>query len=167
MHYCRPAWYLYTTVLMKVPPLVLFTLDEVRYALPLPAVERIVRAVEMVGLPGAPDVVCGVIDIEGTVTPVVNIRKRFGLRDRMISPSDQMVIAHAKKHRVVLVVDSVIGVSDDANVDAAGATDLFREVRYVQGVLKVGEDLVLIHDLDAFLSVEEERHLDDALENLS
>ena len=57
--------------------IVVFALDEPRYALPLSAVERVVRAVEITPLPKAPEIVLGVINMQGQVVPAVDIRKRF------------------------------------------------------------------------------------------
>jgi purine-binding chemotaxis protein CheW len=48
--------------LVQSERIVMFTLDEPRYALYLSAVERIVRAVEITPLPKATEIVSGVIN---------------------------------------------------------------------------------------------------------
>jgi purine-binding chemotaxis protein CheW len=73
--------------------LVVFRLDNQRYALPLPTVERIVRAVEVTALPKAPSIVLGIVDVAGRVCPVLNVRQRFGLPDKEIRSADQFLIA--------------------------------------------------------------------------
>ena len=90
--------------------LVVFCLDEQRYALPLAAVERTVRAVEVTPLPDAPPIVLGVIDVEGRVLPVLNIRRRFRLPEREVRPVDQFVIAQTVRRTVALVIDEAQGV---------------------------------------------------------
>ena len=87
----------------KSNQLVVFLLNEQRYALYLPVVERVVSAVEVTPLPKAPDIVLGVINMQGKVIPVVNIRRRFGLPERQIDLSDQFIIANTTKRPVVLV----------------------------------------------------------------
>ena len=77
----------------KLNQLVVFFLNEQKYALYLPAVERVVSAIEVTPLPQAPDNVLGIINVMGKVIPVVNIRKRFGLPEREIDLSDQFIIA--------------------------------------------------------------------------
>ncbi len=94
--------------------LVVFTLDEQRYALYLPVVERVVNAVEVTPLPKVPDIVLGVINVQGKVIPVVNIRRRFGLPEREIELSYQFIIANTSKQMVVLVADTVSGVIEPA-----------------------------------------------------
>ena len=89
---------------------VVFCLDGQRYALPLAAVRRIVRAVEVTPLPGAPAIVLGAIDVEGSVLPVLDIRRRFLLPEREIGPADQFLIASTARRAVALVIDEAHGV---------------------------------------------------------
>ncbi|MBI4530070.1 MAG: chemotaxis protein CheW, partial [Candidatus Latescibacteria bacterium] len=77
--------------------LVVFTLDEQRYALHLSAVERVVCSVEVTPLPKAPEVVLGVINVQGQVLPVVNIRKRFQLPERGITLTDHFIVAQTAR----------------------------------------------------------------------
>ena len=54
--------------------LVVFVLNDQRYGLPLSAVDRIVRIVEVTLLPKAPDIVLGVVNVQGQVIPVIGHR---------------------------------------------------------------------------------------------
>jgi purine-binding chemotaxis protein CheW len=58
------------------PDLVVFGLDDQRYALALACVQRSIRVVAITPLPGAPAIVLGVIDLGGVVIPVIDIRGR-------------------------------------------------------------------------------------------
>lgn len=145
--------------------LVVFTLSNQRYGLPLSAVERIVRVVDVTSLPKAPDIVLGVVNVQGRVIPVINVRRRFRLPEREIVLTDQMVLARAVRRPVALVVDSVTGVLEYSDQEAVGAHDVLPDLRYVEGVVKLDDGLILIHDLDTFLSLEEEADLDRALES--
>jgi purine-binding chemotaxis protein CheW len=101
--------------------LVVFTLEEQRYALYLSAVERIVRMVEITPLPKAPEIVFGVINVQGQVIPVVNIRKRFRLPEQELNLTDQLVIAHTSRLTVALVVDSVSSILECAEQEVIAA----------------------------------------------
>jgi purine-binding chemotaxis protein CheW len=143
---------------------VLFALDAGRYALPLDSVERVVRAAEVTALPKAPDVVLGALDVAGDILPVFSLRRRFGLPDRALRPADQLVIARTARRRVVLLVDAALGLVDDPGspVDAAA---LAPGLEHIRGVISLPDGLVLIHDLEAFLSIDESRALDAALQD--
>jgi len=130
--------------------LVAFRLDEQRYALPLMAVERVIRAVDVTPLPEAPAVVFGVVDMHGDILPVLNIRGRFGLPDRKIDPADQFLIAQTAQRTMVLVVDEALGVIRVPRSAFTDPAQLVPGLDYVQGVVKLDDGLVLIHNLENF-----------------
>ena len=144
--------------------LVLLKVDGQTYALHLEAVDRILHTVEITPLPGAPDAVEGVVNIQGEVVTVVSIRRRLGLTHRPARVSDSLVLAHARKRRFAIIAESVLGVVERPAEAVVSAGDLAEGVRHIEGVLKTSDGLVLIHDLDRFFSPEEERSLDLALE---
>ena len=142
---------------------IVFSLDEQRYALRLSSVERAVRMVEIAPLPEAPEIVLGVIDVHGEVVPVLNIRKRFRLPERAPGLADQLIMARTTRRSVALVADAVIdavALSEDELIKPA---TILQRLEYVEGVAKLGDGMVFIHDLDAFLSLEEEQTLATAL----
>jgi len=149
--------------MLDLTDLVAFRLAEQRYALPLMAVERVIRAVDVTPLPDAPPVVCGVMDMHGDVLPVLNIRGRFGLPDRKIDPADQFLIAQTTQRTMVLVVDEALGVIRVPRSALIDAAQIVPGLDYVQGVVKLDDGLVLIHDLEKFLSMDEARTLDEAM----
>jgi purine-binding chemotaxis protein CheW len=144
---------------------VAFTLDEGHYALDLSAVERIIQTVEVTLLPEAPDIVLGVINIHGKIIPVVNIRRRFHLPEKDIEPTNRLIIAHTLKRTVALVVDVVLGVIETPEDRVVKADTVLPGMDYVQGVVKMEDGMILIHDLNKFLSLEEEKTLDTAIIN--
>ena len=143
--------------------LVIFTLDEHSYALHLPAVERALRMVEISPLPKAPEIVLGVINVQGRIVPVFNVRKRFRLPERETSPSDQLIVAQTSRRTVAMLADAVSGVVAYPEQQVIAAERILPGLEYVEGVAKLEGGMILIHDLDKFLSLEEETTLDNAL----
>jgi purine-binding chemotaxis protein CheW len=147
-------------------PLVVFTLEG-QYALHLRNVERVVRVAEVTPLPRSPNIVLGVINAQGDILPVVNVRRRFRLAEREIEPTDRLIIAKTSLRRLALLVDSVNGVIERAPNDVVPAQAVIPRMDYIEGVTKLDDNILLIHDLDSFLSLDEERSLDDALNSIS
>ena len=143
--------------------LVLFLLDEQYYALYLPAVERVVRAVEIIPLPKAPEIVLGIINAQGRIIPVIDVRRRFHLPTREIKPDDRFIIASTSRRLVALVVDSVAGVRELTDRQMVSVKQSLPFAEYLKGVAKLEDNLALIYDLDQFLSLDEENVLDAAL----
>lgn len=138
-------------------------MDGKRYALPVSAVWRVVYAVEVTPLPSAPKIVLGVINVEGRIVPVINIRKRFALPEKEIGLDSHLIIARTAKRSVALVTDSVSGVVDISPDAVVGSSSILPHVPHVEGIAKLPDGMVIIHDLDTFLSLEEDSALDDAM----
>src|SRR5665647_244184 len=150
--------------MMKPDHLIVFALDRQRYALPLHAVDRVVRMVEITPLPKAPDIILGVVNFQGRVIPVINMRRRFNLPEKDIALTDQLVVAHTSWRPVALVADAVHDVIAGLVQGLIETENILHGVEYVEGVIKLGDGMILIHDLDKFLSLEEESSLNQALE---
>jgi len=144
--------------------LVVFTLDNQRYALHLSAVDRTVRMVEITPLPKAPEIVLGVITVNGKIVPVLDIRRRFGLAERRTGLSDHLIIARTVKRTVALVVDGANDVIERQAEEIIPPDAILPGMEHVGGVVKLEDGMVFIHDLDGFLSLEEEQALDAAIE---
>lgn len=149
--------------MMRSDHLVGFALDDLRFALPLASVERVVHTVAITPLPKAPDVILGVINIQGRVVPVVDIRKRFRLPAREMTLGDHIVIAHTLSRPLALVVNVVHGVMAWSGEDRIAMEQLVPGLEYVQGIAKTQDGLVLIHDLDKLLALDEEESLQRAM----
>lgn len=143
---------------------VVFILDAQRYALHLSAVDRVVRMVHITPLLKAPDIVPGVVNVQGQVIPVINVRRRFHLPEREIALTDQLIVAHTARRPVALVADTVMDVVECSGQDLIAAESILPETEYLEGVVKLKDGLILIHNLDEFLSLDEENSLDRALE---
>ena len=147
--------------------LVNFNLDDQKYALLLSAVIRIIRVVEITNLPKAPEIVLGVINMHGLIIPVFDIRKRFRLPQREIQLDHQLIVASASKRTVALLVDSVNDVIEIPEEKIIAGKNILSGLEYVEGVVKTEDGMILIHDLKQFLSLQEEKALHEAMEELN
>lgn len=142
---------------------VVFLIDGHRYALALETVERVLRAVQVTPLPRAPLSVAGAIDVHGMIVPVFDMRARLGLEPRRLAPSDCLVLARCNGRTVALIADAVAGTQQCEPQDVIDAETLVPGLDGVKGVARTADGMILIHDLQRFLSPDEERALDDAL----
>jgi purine-binding chemotaxis protein CheW len=143
--------------------LLVFRLEEQRFALPILAVERVVRAAEITPLPQAPATVQGAIDVAGTILPVLDVRRRLGLPARAILPSDQFLLARMAQRTVILVVDEAQGVIDCPPGEVAAANAVVAGLEHIVGIVRLDDGLILIQNLERFLSQDETLALDRAL----
>lgn len=144
---------------------VTFTVAGVHYALSVYAVERVEPVVDITPLPKAPKIVLGIINLEGRIVPVVDIRRRFGHPEREILLTDKLIVAATSVRPVALLVDHVEGLLKQQMHEITPSQEVLPGIGYVRGVVKLEDGLVLIHDLNTFLSLEEAQQLCEALES--
>lgn len=141
----------------------IFRLDQGRHGLPLAASERVVPMVAVTPLPRAPEVVLGMIDLHGEPIPVVDVRHRLGLSPRDYGVAAHLIIASTPRRRLSIPVDEVLGVEEIHPDSVASASAAVPGLGPVAGIASRPDGLVLIHDLEAFLSLDDERALEQAL----
>lgn len=136
-----------------------FELGEQRYAVDILRVQEIKGWDRVTPLPGAPEWVCGVMNLRGAVVPVVDARRRFGLPGRRPEKSTVVIILRveaADRERIVgIVVDAVSDVHDVTPEQHRAvpkvSTTLGRDV--VKGMAAVGEGILVLLDVDRLLDL--------------
>jgi purine-binding chemotaxis protein CheW len=145
---------------------VVFLMDGQHYALALREVIRIVRAVEITRLPDAPAIVLGVVNVEGELIPVFNLRRRFLLPEREVCAQDQFLIASMGQRKAALVIDEAQGVIERQASEIVASDTVVPGLEHVRGMVKLDDGLVLIQDLEMFLSLDEAQSLQKSMEKL-
>jgi len=136
-----------------VNQLVIVRLDEQRYALPLQEVERVVRMVEISEVPEAPAAILGLINVQGEVLSVFDLRGCLGLPVREISPEDVLVIVRTAGGKVALAADGVEVMGDWPRQTTVSREKIHSPPSYLEGVVKLAEGLLFICDLDRLLAI--------------
>lgn len=142
--------------------IVVFELDGQRYGLLSSAVREVLRATSFVPLPNAPPMVEGIINVRGEVAAVLNLRRRFGLRDRPMEMGDHLLLAAEGQRLYALLTDRVLEFVRTPR-EAVVGSDKFSHPDHVAGVAELPDGMVLIHDLSKFLSAAQTAALDRAI----
>ncbi len=130
----------------------------------LEQVTRVIRAAALTTIPYAPDVVLGILDLQGDVIPVINLRRRFGLPERPIGCEDHFVVARTQRLALALHVDTTEGVCELPPGALLPPDKIVAGTEFLAGVTRTADGLVLIHDLDTLLFPEEEAQIRAVLE---
>ena len=138
-------------------------LEQQRYALDLRAVERVLPMVAVSPLPQAPPIALGVINLHGQVIPVLDLRRRFGWPVRDYGVAGHLLVARTCRRLVALPLDEVVGVQEVTPPAIIPPAAVLPGIGQVAGIVTLPDGLLFIHDLDTFLSLEEEQTLDASL----
>ncbi len=141
---------------------VTFRLGEEKYGINVMQVQEVLRVSEIAPVPGAPAYVLGIINLRGNVVTVIDTRNRFGLMSREQDDSTRIVIIETDEHIIGIMVDSVAEVVDLQASDIETAPNVGNEEssKYIQGVTSRDNELLILVDLNKFLSDEENAELD-------
>ena len=126
---------------------VCFTIDSQKYALPLNHVERVLRMVAVSPVPDAPLWFIGMIDLQGRVISVMDIRKRFNFSIRNPLPTDRLIVIKSKKQTFAITCDEVTSVMEVSGSDMNKATDSFDNNIPISYVIRKDSGMIMVLDI--------------------
>lgn len=140
-----------TTVADK---LVTFRLGDDYFAAEIFAVERVLRYISPTLVPDMPAYIEGVIDYQGRVVPIVNLRLRFELPAAPVAPETRVLVLNVSQEWIGVVVDAVTEVATFDRASLAAPPKLFRGLSsdYLKGIVRRGDRLVILLDVDQLLT---------------
>jgi len=134
-----------------------FTLGGDEYAVEIQKVREVINFRELTPLPKAPSFVKGIINLRGEVIPVIDLREKLGLAHEAYSALTNVIIVEIGRKAVGVVVDDVRHVIRLAPGEVAPSPPFIGGLsgKYVSGVAKIGERLVVVLDMERILSASE------------
>jgi purine-binding chemotaxis protein CheW len=136
------------------PPtqLLSYTLADQYCALSLAVVARVVRAVEVTPAPEASPAVWGLINVQGQVMPVVNLRYCLKLPQRAIAVSDRFVLVRTATRPLALVVDDIREVITETSGHRYIVEPMIPPTAYITAITKFENKIIPILSLDYLLT---------------
>jgi purine-binding chemotaxis protein CheW len=132
------------TAKLLLSEVLIFSLDEHRYYLPARYVQEVVRAVQSQPVPNAPQGLEGIIDVHGTIVPVVDLRQRLGITPKKPKPSDHLIIIHREDKLIGIRVDRAI---DVRKIEPAMVHNTARAGNENEGFIRTSDGIVIVLDL--------------------
>ncbi len=143
--------------------LVAFKVGREDFGVDVKKVEGVISMVDITRMPRTPDFVEGIINLRGQIVAVVDLAARLGIEASERGSATRIVVVEARDVKVGLVVESpeVINISRD-DIEAS-PTIASSEVNssFIRGVVKLGDRLLILLDVDRVLSDEEVTGIDD------
>lgn len=138
---------------------VVFNIGKEKYGVEISMVREIIKPKEITRIPNMPDYVEGVTNIRGQVTTVFNLRKRLGFPAmEEMDKSGRIIIVEYEGIPAGILVDDVRDVkyiSDEEIDKVPSIISKSKGGKFLTGVGKIKDDLVLLIDLDKIFSFED------------
>jgi len=141
--------------------LVVFSIGNESYGVDVEAVESIIKMQEITKLPHAPEFVEGVTNLRGSVVPILDLRKRFGLASEEPTRDTRIMIVNMNDNHVGMVVDAVTQVVriSAESIEPPPQMAMTVNSAFIKGIAKLDDMLIILLDLKKVLTLEEQERL--------
>lgn len=128
--------------------MIVFIVNKKEYAISVSEVKSIEKWQQPTRLPGVAPYICGVINLRGVVTPVIDLRVRLGSTDNEITDETRMIIVQVGDIEVGWIVDEANDVITVHQEEVETSTDSAEKegLSWVTGIIKHDQRLFnIIH----------------------
>lgn len=144
--------------------LVGFIIGEDRFALDILMVQEIIGTPIITNLPNSPVFIEGVINLRGSIIPVIELRKRLNLPDPKdkTTANTRVIIVNVDNRVTGFIVDSVSEILKVQSGIIEPAPDIVTagmDSQYIQGVCDIQGELVTLLDFSRILWVDKTKKL--------
>ena len=141
--------------------LVVFRLANEIYGVEISAVNTIIRMQEITEIPQSPSFVEGVINLRGSIIPVIDLRKRFGLPLGEATKASRIIVVESDGQMIGMVVDAVAETLRLSTADIEPPSPVISSIdaEYLRAVGKQENRLVILLDLEKVLTSKERESL--------
>lgn len=140
---------------------VIFKLGREEYGIDIMNVREITEFKETTKIPNAPNFIEGVINLRGNVIPVINLKKRFQLDETSIENNSRIIIVTMDEKQIGFIVDdaSQVMTLNEDEIDNPPEIITGIDRKYIVGIGKMDEKIIILLDLVAVFSDEEKNQI--------
>ena len=134
-----------------------FTLGNEEYGLEILKVQEIKGYSLITRVPRSPEFVKGVLNLRGTIVPVIDLRARFGLELRDYDQFTVIIVVVVAGRAMGLIVDAVSDVLNLPQSEIAETPEFSNRVdtKFISGMGRAGDKLIILLDVEKLLSSDE------------
>lgn len=131
-----------------------FSLGQETYGCPVSSIKDIIEMQECTDVPQTPDYVDGVINLRGSVIPIINTREKFGMERVDYDRETVIVVVELGELQMGLVVDRVQAVFDvaDSQIDPAPRTGDTIDTQFISGMGRIDDEIVILLNIKKVLN---------------
>jgi purine-binding chemotaxis protein CheW len=148
--------------------LVIFKLGSEEFGVGIGQVHEIIKMQPITRMPNVPHFIEGVINLRGTVMPVIDLKKRFSLSLTEYTEDTSIMVVEVSGKKVGMIVDKVSEVLQLLTENIEPTPSLIAseiDSAFIKGVGKLNERLLILLDIEKILSPKEKAQLIKEIDN--
>jgi purine-binding chemotaxis protein CheW len=129
---------------------VCFKLEDEEYAFDILNIKEVIHLNAITPVPQMPGFVLGVINIRGTIIPVFDLKKKFGLKDKKFTPDTRIIVTILNFNMIGLIVDKVMEntLIDKNQVDPVPSVKMEIDKECIMGIGKLSGRMITLLDIE-------------------
>ena len=141
---------------------VVFKLGKEEYGVDIMQVKEIVPYKEPVKVPNTPNFIEGIINLRSEIIPIVNLKKRFNIPGEALNEDTRIIVMNIEAKQVGFIVDDASEVTtiNEENIETAPYIIAGIERKYITGIGKIKDRILILLDLDKLFSAKEKESLE-------
>lgn len=138
--------------------LVVFKLGREEYGVSILQVQEIKKMTDITRVPHTPEYVKGVINLRGSVLPVIDLQKRLGLAETGYSDASRIIIVKVDEVHVGMIVDAVTEVTAISRdqIEPPYVVNSEVGINYISGVGKLDNRLLILLNVASIVGIGQE-----------
>ena len=151
---------------MATHQLVKFVIDDESFGVEITKVREILKPQEIFKVPNTPTFIEGLLNLRGNVVTIYNLRKKFNMKEIPFDDETKIIIVSVNELLVGFIVDRVNEIIriDDEDIQDTPSSIMSLDKKFLSGVAKINEKLVLLLDLEKVLTHQEEAKVKELIE---
>jgi purine-binding chemotaxis protein CheW len=144
----------------------IFTIGNELFGMGIARVVEILKIQKIFSIPGLPEFLSGVMSVRGNIIPVIDLRRRFGLKSS--GTKERIIIARYGEEKIGFLVDEIKEILSLSPEEIKPPPSIFKgfKTEYLTGLGKHAESIIILLNIDNLLTSEEKIQLKESIELL-
>jgi purine-binding chemotaxis protein CheW len=140
-----------------------FRISDEIFGISIARVVEIIKPQKVFSIPGLPDFLSGVMSVRGSVIPLIDLRRRFGVNPT--GKKERIIVTRFGEEKIGFLVDEIREILALPAEEISAPPSFFKgfKAEYVNGLGRKNDSIIILLDIDRLLSSEERIQLAESI----
>ncbi|MEW6107887.1 MAG: chemotaxis protein CheW [Nitrospirota bacterium] len=140
-----------------------FKISDENFGIAIERVVEILKVQKVFSIPGLPDFLSGVMSVRGSVVPLIDLRKRFGVKPS--GRKERIILVRFEEEKIGFLVDEIKEILTLSSEEISSPPSILKgfKTEYMTGLGKKNENIIILLNIDRILTSEERIQLKESI----